>query len=52
MESTAPEGKSYFFINVGTEALYKKYKMTGQLEKQEIVVGVQTKRLINIKIDL
>lgn len=33
MESTAPEGKSYFFDDVDTEALYEKYKMTGQVRK-------------------
>ena len=31
MESTAPEGKSYFFNDVDTKALYKKYKMTGKI---------------------
>lgn len=31
MEFIAAEGKSYFFDDVGTKALYEKYKMTGKI---------------------
>ena len=31
MESTAPEGKSYFFDDVDIKALYEKHKMSGRI---------------------